>query len=98
VSHLDQQHARVCRLLKLSSDVVLHSLHHTFGTRSGEAGADAFTIMRLMGHSTVTASQCYVDPSPEAIELAYERLTAMKLQRLPTNFPTVPQVGSTNVS
>jgi hypothetical protein len=28
-----------------------------FGTRLGESGADAFTIMRLMGHSTVTVSQ-----------------------------------------
>jgi integrase len=68
-SHLDQQHARVRKLLKLSSDFVLHSLRHTFGARLGEAGADAFTIMRLMGHSTVTVSQRCVHPSPEAIEL-----------------------------
>ena len=31
---------------------MLHSLRHTFGTRLGESGADAFTIMRLMRHST----------------------------------------------
>jgi len=50
------------------------------GTRLGEAGAGAFTIMRLMGHSTVTVSQRYVHPSPEAVELAFERLTAMNAQ------------------
>jgi integrase len=94
-SHLGQQHARRRTLLKMSSDFVLHSLRHTFGTRLGESGADAFTIMRLMGHSTVTVSQRYVHPSPEAVELAYERMTAMNLRRLPTNSPTV---GSGNVA
>jgi hypothetical protein len=46
----------------------------------GEAGADAFTIMRLTGHSTVTVSQRYVHPSPEAVELAYGRLLGLNLQ------------------
>jgi site-specific recombinase XerD len=81
----------VRKLLKLPADFVLHSLRHTFGTRLGEAGADAFTIMKLMGHSTVTASQRYVHPSPEAVELAFERLTALNLRRVPTNLPTVEQ-------
>jgi integrase len=83
-SLLGQQQKRVRDLLKLPTDFVLHSLRHTFGTRLGEAGADAFTIMRLMGHSTVTVSQRYVHPSPEAVELAYERLTALNMQRLRT--------------
>jgi len=87
-SHLDQQHARVRELLKLPEDFVLHSLRHTFGTRLGESGADAFTIMKLMGHSSVTISQRYVHPSPEAIEMAYGRLTALNLKRVPTNSPT----------
>jgi integrase len=91
-SHLDQQHARIRALLKLPADFVLHSLRHTFGTRLGESGADAFTIMRLMGHSTVTVSQRYVHPSPEAVELAFGRMNALNLQRVPTNSPTVPQV------
>jgi integrase len=82
---------RVRALLKMPSDFVPHSLRHTFGTRLGESGADAFIIMKLMGHSTVTVSQRYVHPSPAAIELAYERMTAMNLRRLPTNSPTVNQ-------
>ncbi len=76
---LDQQHARVRELLKLPADFVLHSLRHTFGTRLGEAGADAFTIMKLMGHSTVTVSQRYVHPSPESVERAFEKLEALNL-------------------
>jgi integrase len=89
-SHLDHQHARIRALLKLpAADFVLHSLRHTFGTRLGESGADAFTIMRLMGHSNVTVSQRYVHPSPESIELAYERMTTLNLQTLTTVSTTV---------
>ncbi len=83
-SHLGQQHSRVRALLKMPPDFVLHSLRHTFGTRLGESGADAFTIMRLMGHSSVTVSQRYVHPSPEAVELAYERLAALDLRQAAT--------------
>jgi len=85
---LDHQQATARILLKWPSDFVLHSLRHTFGTRLGESGADAFTIMRLMGHSTVAVSQRYVHPSPEAVELAFERLTALSGVSVPTNPPT----------
>jgi hypothetical protein len=39
--------------------------------------ADAFTIMRIAGHSSVTVSQRYVHPSPESLERAFERMDAM---------------------
>lgn len=76
-----KQHAATRTLLKLPQEFVLHCLRHTFGTRLGESGADVFTIMKLMGHSTVSVSQRYVHPSPESIERAYERFT--KLNRRP---------------
>jgi integrase len=94
-AELDQKHDRVRKMLKLPTDFVLHSLRHTFGTRLGEAGADAFTIMKLMGHSTVTVSQRYVHPSPESVERAYERMQALNSAEaakrfvVPTNSPTV---------
>jgi len=88
-SHLDHQHARVRVLLKLPEDCVLHSLWHTFGTRLGESGADAFTIMRLMGHSSILISQRYVHPSPESVELAYERMPIVNVQKLATVSTTV---------
>src|SRR5215472_12659218 len=60
---LEDQHSRVRKALKLV-ECVTHSFRHTFGTRLGETGADAFTIMRVMGHSTVTVSQKYVIRHP----------------------------------
>ena len=73
---LEDQHSRVRKALKLR-DCVIHSFRHTFGTRLGEARADAFTIMRAMGHSSVTVSQKYVHPTPEAMERAFEQLEAL---------------------
>jgi hypothetical protein len=46
-------------------------------TRLGEAGVDAFTIMRIAGHSSITVSQKYVHPSNEAMERAFERLEVL---------------------
>jgi hypothetical protein len=43
-------------------------------TRLGEAGADAFTIMKIAGHSSVTVSQRYVHPTPEGMDRAFDRL------------------------
>jgi hypothetical protein len=43
-------------------------------TRLGKAGADAFTIMRVAGHSSVAVSQRYVHLTPEGMERAFERL------------------------
>jgi len=77
VTSIDHLHSEVRHTLRLPRDFVIHSLRHTFGTRLGEAGADAFTIMRAMGHSSVTVSQKYVHPTPEAMERAFERLEAL---------------------
>jgi len=74
---LDDQHSRLRETLRLPKDFVIHSLRHTMLTRLGEAGADAFNIMRIAGHSSVTVSQRYVHPSPEALERAFERLEAL---------------------
>jgi len=84
---LNQQHAKVRKVLKLPTDFVPHSFRHSFGTRLGESGADAFTIMRLMGHSSVTVSQKYVHPSGETLQRAVRGLEALnqgKAARLPT--------------
>jgi integrase len=94
VSSLDHQHAALRKLLKLSAEFVIHSLRHTMLTRLGESGADAFTIMRIAGHSSVTVSQRYVHPSPESLETAFERLDTLNRSKrgesasLPANLPT----------
>ena len=56
------------------ADFVMHSLRHTMLTRLGESGVDAFTIMRIAGHSSIVVSQRYIHPTPEAVERAFERL------------------------
>lgn len=74
---LNQQHSKLRDTLKLPEDFVPHSFRHTYGTRLGEGGADAFTIMKLMGHSTVLVSQLYVHPTPESMEKAVESMAAL---------------------
>lgn len=83
VTSLDHLHRRVCepmldgkKQVLFPREFVLHGLRHTFLTRLGEAGADAFTIMKLAGHSSVTVSQRYVHPTLDSCETAFERLEA----------------------
>lgn len=73
-TYLDRLHQRIRTALKLPNDFVLHSLRHTMLTRLGEAGVEAFTIMRIAGHSSITVSQRYVHPTSETVERAFERL------------------------
>jgi len=77
VDYLDRAHFALRKAQGLPRDFVLHSLRHTMLTRLGESGVDAFTIMRIAGHSTIIVSQRYVHPSLEAVENAVERLEAL---------------------
>jgi len=86
---LNQQHSALRTLLKMPADGVPHSFRHTYGTRLGETGADAFTIMKLMGHSSVTVSQRYVHPSPEAMERAVTWMEAYNTHGVGTKLDTV---------
>ena len=74
IEALDKQHCRLRRLLKLPEEFVIHSLRHTFGTRLGDEGTDAWTLKKIMGHSTVTVSERYVHPSRESVARAMEKL------------------------
>lgn len=73
VTSLDHLHKKLRDRLQLPKDCVIHSLRHTFLTRFGEAGADAFTIKKVAGHSSVTISERYIHPTPEGQERAFER-------------------------
>lgn len=55
---------------------VLYSLRHTMLTRLGEAGADAFAIQKIAGHSSIVVSQRYVHPTPGRLESAFAALEA----------------------
>jgi len=74
VTSINHLHQKARAIVGLGKDFVIHSLRHTMLTRLGESGVDAFTIMKIAGHSSITVSQRYVHPSPEAVERAFERL------------------------
>jgi integrase len=82
-SSLDHLHREVRKAVGYGPEFVIHSLRHTFLTRLGESGADAFTIMKLAGHSSITMSQRYVHPTPEVMEKAMQRLDEMNQKSLP---------------
>ena len=99
VTSANHDHAEVRAALGMPAEFVIYSLRHTYGTRLGEAGADAFSIMRLMGHSSITVSQRYVHPSPEAFERAVERLQEMNAAKgLPEGQNERKRLEATTVS
>jgi len=53
VTSLDHLHGKVRESLKMPADFVVHSLVHTMLTRLGMLGVDAFTIMKIAGHSAL---------------------------------------------
>jgi integrase len=60
---------------------VLYTLRHTFLTRLGEANVDAFSIMKIAGHHSITISARYVHPTPERIESAFALLESYNAQQ-----------------
>jgi integrase len=71
---------------------VLHSIRHTFLTRSGESGCDVWTLARIAGHGSIKVSSRYVHPSEDAVQVAMPRLGGHKtghtiLQSVP--YPSV---------
>jgi len=82
-SSLRRQHARTFETiakeaakhdLKPVRPFVLYSLRHTFLTRLGESGCDAWTLARIAGHTSIGISSRYVHPSEDAVLSAMSRL------------------------
>jgi integrase len=87
-SSLKKQHRRAFETLSANAKknnsqpvrpFVLYSLRHTFLTRLGESGCDAWTLARIAGHSSVAMSTRYVHPSDDAVFTAVERLSGHKI-------------------
>ena len=87
-SSLKKQHRRAFETLAANAKknnsqpvrpFVLYSLRHTFLTRLGESGCDAWTLARIAGHSSVAMSTRYVHPSDDAVFTAVERLGGHKI-------------------
>jgi integrase len=87
-SSLKKQHAKAFKTLeeeaaknkeKAMRPFVLYSLRHTFLTRLGESGCDAWTLARIAGHSNVSMSSRYVHPSEDAVLTAMAKLGGHKI-------------------
>lgn len=87
-SSLKKQHAKAFETLrqeaakndqKAMRPFVLYSLRHTFLTRLGESGCDAWTLARIAGHSNVSMSSRYVHPSEDAVLAAMANLGGHKI-------------------
>ena len=69
------------RELGIPDACVLHSLRHTYLTRLGESGVDAFTLRLIAGHASITTGQRYMHPQVQV--QALERALMV-----PTKAPT----------
>ena len=72
-SSLKKQHRKALRLSGVRP-FVLYSLRHTFLTRLGESGCDAWTLARIAGRSSIAMSTRYVHPSEDSVLAAMSRL------------------------
>jgi integrase len=79
--------------LKPVRPFVLYSLRHTFLTRLGESGCDAWTLARIAGHSNISMSSRYVHPSENAVLDAMARLGGHKSRH---NQNEAPQLNVAN--
>ena len=82
MTSLDHLHKKLRGDLQFPNDCVIHCSRHTFLTRFGEAGADAFTIKKVAGHSGVTISERYIHPTPEGQERAFERFANLNQEAI----------------
>ncbi len=71
-STIKKQHKNGLRLSGVRP-FVLYTLRHTFLTRLGASGCDAWTLARIAGHSSISISQRYVHPAEDAVLNAMER-------------------------
>jgi integrase len=72
-STIKKQHNRALRVSGVPPFVV-YTLRHTFLTRLGEAGCDAWTLARIAGHSSIAISARYVHPSNDAVMNVFSRM------------------------
>jgi integrase len=87
-SSLRKQHTKALMLSNVRP-FVLYSLRHTFLTRLGESGCDAWTLARIAGHASIAISTRYVHPSDDAVLAAVERLGGHRIGHSQNEAPQV---------
>ena len=56
-----------------------YNLRHTFLTRLGESGCDAWTLAKIAGHSNISIGSRYVHPSEAAMAKAYSHMNGHRI-------------------
>jgi integrase len=74
-SSIKKQHGNALKLSGVQP-FVLYSLRHSFLTRLGASGCDAWSLSRIAGHSTIAMSTRYVHPQADVMLSAMDRLTS----------------------
>ncbi len=73
----DYRYKRILKELEIQR-INFHALRHTFATRCIEAGVDAKSLSRILGHSDVTITlNSYVHPSFDAMHDQIQKLGAL---------------------
>jgi integrase len=62
-------------------DFRIYDLRHTYGTRAIEAGEDPLTLMKLMGHASLSTTQRYVHLSKRHLGAAQKRIETHRAER-----------------
>jgi hypothetical protein len=95
-SSLKKQHAKIFRNaeaqeknLPTLTPFVLYSSRHTFLTRLGQPGCDAWTLARVAGHSSIAISSRYVHPSEDSVLNAMASLNGHNSGHRP-EIPKIP--------
>jgi len=70
--------SQIFRIVKKYLGVSPHKLRHNFAKKLAASGANGFTIMQLLGHSSISTSQIYINLANDkslkkAVEKANER-------------------------
>jgi len=60
-----------------------YNLRHTFLTRLGESGCDAWTLAKIAGHSSIAIGSRYVHPSEAAMAKAFSHMAGHKIGHNP---------------
>jgi integrase len=73
LDNIKRSFRRAVELAQLE-DFCFHDLRHTAATRMADAGADAFTLMKILGHSDIRMTARYTHATDSAIKRAVGNL------------------------
>lgn len=81
MSELHPAHSRALLASGITPSFRIYDLRHTYGTRAAEAGMDALTLQRLMGHADLKTTSRYVHLSKRHLADAQTRIERYRVER-----------------